>query len=391
MNGRIDSRKHSMTRSAFPTSAIGAALALAGAAQADALSTPSLSGPLTANPNPYSFEAGPLGNIYVSGAASGLAWIQDNPFPGDRNAGVDLSNAQIFVQKSDGLVQFYLEAGAYALPSLGTQYGGLTNAWKANSNFFGPVPVGYLKLAPSSDFNVIVGALPTLVGAESTFTFQNMNIERGLLWNQEPAVSKGVQANYAKGPWTVSLSLNDGFYSGKFNWLSGSAAYAFSQKDTVTFVGAGNFGSTNEATPGTPLLQNNGSIYNLIWTHSEGALTVTPYVQYSHVDKNPSIGIPGDASTIGGAVLARYTLTKTFSLAGRGEYISSSGSSSLLYGPHSKAWSLTLTPTWQLNKYFVRAEASYTKAEDAVPGFAFGRIGAAASQTRGMIETGVLF
>jgi len=27
--------------------------------------------------------------------------------------------------------------------------------------------------------------LPTLIGAEYTFTFENMNIERGLLWNQE--------------------------------------------------------------------------------------------------------------------------------------------------------------------------------------------------------------
>ena len=37
------------------------------------------------------------------------------------------------------------------------------------------------------------------MGAEYTFTFQNMNIERGLLWNQETAVNRGIQVNQALG------------------------------------------------------------------------------------------------------------------------------------------------------------------------------------------------
>ena len=46
-------------------------------------------------------------------------------------------------------------------------------------------------------FSAEVGALPTLIGAEYTFSFENMNIERGLLWNQENAVNKGIQLNEA--------------------------------------------------------------------------------------------------------------------------------------------------------------------------------------------------
>jgi Putative beta-barrel porin-2, OmpL-like. bbp2 len=103
-----------------------------------------------------------------------------------------------------------------------------------------------------------------------------------------------------------------------------------------------------------------------------------------------------EASTFGGAVLAKYSFTPKFSLAGRGEYIAShgdagSGAPNLLYGDGSKAWSLTLTPTWQEKIFFVRGEVSYTAVVDAAPGFAFGSAGTAKSQTRGMIETGFLF
>ena len=368
-----------------------APLALAGAALADTLATPTLNGPLTANQNPYSFEAEPLGRIYVSGVVSGLAWSQGDPVPGDRSAGVDLSNAQVFIQKTDGLLQFYLQAGGYSLPALGSQYWRLTNLSSAHDNFYGLVPVAYLKLALVPELNVIVGKLPSLIGAESTFTFQNMNIERGLLWNQEPAVSRGVQANWTKGPWSLSLSLNDGFYSGRLNWLSGSAGYTFSPKDSLTLVAAGNFGETGKASLATPLLQNNGQVVNLIWTHREGPLTVTPYLQYTRISKNWAVGIESEATTFSGAVLARYSFTKVFSLPLRVAYLTSSGCENLLFGPQSRAFTLTLTPTWQIGRYFARVETSYVRALHATPGSVFGITSTATSQTRGMIETGVLF
>jgi hypothetical protein len=53
--------------------------------------------------------------------------------------------------------------------------------------------------------------------------------------------------------------------------------------------------------------------------------------------------------------------------------------------------SLTLTPTWQFKTFFIRGEASYTKLDDAAPGAGFGSAGTADSQTRLMVETGVLF
>jgi hypothetical protein len=78
-----------------------------------ALTTPAMPGPLTANPNPISFEAGPLGPVYVTGAVTPLVLWQNNPFPGDQRSLGSLSNGQFFFQKTDGLFQYYVQAGAY--------------------------------------------------------------------------------------------------------------------------------------------------------------------------------------------------------------------------------------------------------------------------------------
>ena len=254
------------------------------------------------------------------------------------------------------------------------------------------VPVGYIKIVPNDKFSLQIGQLPTLIGAEYTFTFQNMNIARGLLWNQEPAISRGVQGNYTSGPLTISLSINDGYYSNHYSTGSGLVSYVFSPKDTLAFAASGNFDTVNVSSFATPIAQNNGSIYNLIWTHTDGAWQVIPYLQYSYTPKDVSLGLLSSASTFGGAVLGKYTFNSLFSLAGRVEYIGSSGSQvSLLYGPKSDAWSVTLTPTVQWKTLFVHGELSYTGLSSFTNGSGFGTFGNKSSQTRAMIETGVLF
>ncbi|MDB5450610.1 MAG: hypothetical protein JWQ52_1738 [Phenylobacterium sp.] len=365
-------------------------LTLAGGAHADPLSTPAMTPPLAANANPASVELGPLGKVYITGQFTGLATTQNNPMPGDTGqTRLDLSNAQFEIQKTDGLVQFFVQAGTYALPSLGAAY---VRSDKLPQETYRYVPVAFLKIAPSSSFNIMIGKLPTLIGAEYTFTFENMNIARGLLWNQEPAISRGVQANYSKGPLTISASINDGYYSNRYTTGSALVSYVLSPADTVAFAASGNFDKTSKSTFATPIAQNNGSIYNLMWTHTVGPLVVTPYLQYSVTPKDASLGLPGSASTFGGAVLAKYSFTPQFSLAGRAEVIGSAGSQvSLLYGPKSSAWSLTLTPTWQLKTFFVRGEVSYTQLDSAAAGAGFGKAGDRNSQTRAMLETGYLF
>jgi hypothetical protein len=385
---------------------IGAVLAVAALfpaarAHADALAMPSMTAPLSANAAPPSFDGGPLGKIYVSGQVTGLALVQGNPapsaYPGNSASLLDLSNAQVELQATSGPVQFYIQAGGYSLPAVGSSY---VRAGRSNSLLFGPVPVAYVKLAPSADVTIQVGALPTLIGAEYTFTFQNMNIERGLLWTQEPAISKGVEVNYSHGPVLLQGSLNDGFDSGRYDWISGLAAYTLDPANTVTIDGGGNLGHTATSTYLTPLAQNNSAIVNLSYTYSKGPLTINPYLQYTAVSAKPALGTDSSARTYSGAVLAKYSFTSEFSVAARAEYensvaggcaMSGCALTNLLYGPKSSAASLTLTPTYQKGVMFVRGEFSHTVIAHLTPGDGFGSAGMAKTQDRALVETGVLF
>ena len=67
------------------------------------------------------------------------------------------------------------------------------------TDLYGPVPLALPNCRPEKTRHFQIGALPTLIGAEYTFTFENMNIERGLLWNQENAVNRGIQVNQTMG------------------------------------------------------------------------------------------------------------------------------------------------------------------------------------------------
>ena len=160
------------------------------------LPTPAITGPLAGLP-PATFDAGPFGKIAVNGFLTGWGLLQNNHVPGDDTARADLSNGQIVIQKTDGVFQFYLQAGTYALPDLGAPF---IKTKDIVSNTYGPLPVAFAKLQAGKNTSFLIGSLPTLIGAEYTFSFQNLNIERGLLWNTEPLVSKGVQVNFASGP-----------------------------------------------------------------------------------------------------------------------------------------------------------------------------------------------
>jgi hypothetical protein len=349
---------------------------------------PTMTGPLVANSNPFSIEADPLGKIYITGAVSGLGLWQNNPVVGNPNSLLDLDNGQLFIQKTNGLVQLYVQAGGYSLPSLGTSYLRMNDT---THDFFGPVPVAFIKLAPSDNFSIMAGKLYTLIGGENTFTFQNLNIERGLLWNQTNAVNRGMQMNYNQGAFNGSIALSDGFYSGRLNWLSGLVTYAINSKNSLSIVLSGNIKHDNESSLVTPLAQNNSQIYDLIYTYISGRLTINPSLQFTQIPKDTDIGLLGSASTYGIALAAKFAFNTHWSITSRIEYIDTTGGVNLAYGPGSNAWSLTLTPTYQRGIFFVRGEASLVKANNITAGSAFGPDGTKGSQGRLLIETGVLF
>jgi len=354
------------------------------------LPTPAITGPLAAAP-PTVINAGPLGQLDVNGVVSGMGLWQGSPFPGDKSTQAALTNGQIFIQKTTGWWQFYIEAGAYDFPVLGASF---LDTGKETNDFYGPVPVAYLKLAPAKNTSILIGALPTLMGAEYTFGFENMNVERGLLWNQENAVNRGIQVNQTIGKFTASLSWNDGFYSNRYSWLSGSLTYAAGPL-SLAFSAMGNLGQTAFQTLATPVL-NNSRMYAVVFTYTKGNWIVQPYFQFGDVPANPKIGIVHGATAPGSAILLSRTFKHGFSLAAREEFLSTTGNAAdeavnLLYGPGSAAWSFTLTPTYQYQRFFIRGDLSFVQAFSSTPGDAFGPAGTKRDQPRGVIEAGFLF
>ena len=355
------------------------------------LTTPAVTGPVAWLP-PAIFDAGPLGKVAANGIVTGFGMWQDNHVPGDDIGQAALSNGQIFLQKADGKVQYFIQVGAYTMPALGSSF---LAADKTVSDFYGPVPVAFLKIPAGKTTQFLIGSLPTLIGAEYTFTFENMNIERGLLWNQENAVNRGIQVNQTLGKYlSASLSWNDGFYSNRYTWLTGSLTYT-KGPHALAFVAGGNYGKTAYQTFATPV-QNNSSIYNVIYTYTKGAWIIQPYFQFSNVPTNLHVGVTKGASTSGGALLISHAFKHGFSLPGRVEYITSSGSAAdgavnLMYGPGSAGTSVTATPTIQKGGLFFRSDFSWTHASSYTPGDVFGKAGNNANQARAVAEVGFIF
>jgi hypothetical protein len=346
---------------------------------------------------PISLNIAQIENIQFHAVASGIGMAQTNPASGDFNSLVDISNAQLILQKNSGLVQFYIQSGYYSTPSLGTTY---QRASLQTKDSFGLVPLVNISFAPTSQWLLTAGKINSFGGNENTFTYQNNNIDRGLLWNQTSNVSRGFQASYKQGALLSSVTLNDGFYSNQLSWMGASTKYQIDEKNSALFIWAGSIKSNTSNTFITPIAQNNSQIFNLIYSYASSRWTISPYLQYTYVPANSSLGILSSAQTTGAAILTNYRFSNktsdAFSLPLRFEYIGSSSKGNpnapnLLYGQGSTAWSATITPTYQYQRVFIRAELSYVQALNISQGMAFGPTGNSSNQTRVMFETGFLY
>src|SRR5450631_970578 len=376
-----------------PAPAPAAADPTAAAAAPAPLSTFVLTGPLQWLP-PATFDAGPFGKLSVNGIVTGFAQFQNNSVPGDDKAQATLSNGQIFIQKADGKLQYYIQAGAYTMPTLSVPF---ANAQNAVNNFYGPVPVAFLKLQAGANTQFVIGSLPTLMGAESTFTYQNFNIERGIVWNQENAINRGIQVNQTVGKYlSAAVSWNDGYYSNRYSWLSGSVTLTKGPHSLV-YDGMGNLRQTAYQTAATPV-QNNSYMHAVIYTYAKGPWIISPYFQYGKLPTNAKVGVTKGTSATGGALNVSYAFKKGFSLPARVEYLTSSGSATdeasinlLGFGAGSSGTTFTATPTYQKGGMYLRSDLAWVHAKDYTPGLVFGKTGTDANQFRGVLEFGFIF
>ena len=355
-------------------------------------------------PNSLHASSDSLGDWSIQAIGSGFALQQTNPVPGNFGSYFGISNLQVDIQKTNGPITVYLQAGTYAIPSIGIPY---TRTSANTESTFGYVPEAYIALAVGKDWSVSLGKLPSMGGVESTFTYENTNIQRGLLWTQTNSVSRGAQINYQDGIFSAAFSVNDGAYSGVYNWVGGLVSVKTGESSAVTAGWTGSLSPNAMNTTATPLLQNNSQISNLIYQYTGDRWSFTPYAQYTYIPSSPSIGIYGDSGTVGYALLSTYHIDpltngvapyRHISIPTRFEHQSSFGNSrnsnlpaGLMYGPGSSAWSATITPTIQLGKLFARIEFAYVKAFNTTSGSSFGANGTNNTQVRGMLEAGFLY
>ena len=317
----------------------------------------------------------------------------DTPSGVDVSSRFNVSNAFAILAKSSGTLQFALQAGAYSIPTIGIA-GNKTIQSGANTDLFGPVPLAYVQYVPSSSFNVSAGILATLTGAESTFTYEDWNVQRGAVWNIENAVSRGVRAAFTSGKAVVTLGVNDGYYSGKYGAAETAISYAPDSSQSVLAVWV----DPNPRTPSnTTATIANKQLLNLVYTKSHGKLQLAPYVLWARSPASTPLGYTSSETAFGAAALANVAWSSTFSTALRWETLHDGSSASdtspnadlIGYGPGCGISSWTLTPSWKLSGgTWLRFDLSSAHVTAFSPGLAFGADGSAANQSRVVLELG---
>jgi len=317
----------------------------------------------------------------------------DTPTGADRTSRFNVSNAFAILTKTSGTLQFALQAGAYSLPTVGIA-GNKTIQSGANTDLFGPVPLAYVEYIPRADFNVSAGILATLTGAESTFTYQDWNIQRGAVWNVENAVTRGIRANWSQGKTTLTLGVDDGYYSGKYGAAEAAIAYALDPSDSLLAVWV----DPNSKTPGNPTTSiANKQLLNLVFTSTHGNLQLAPYILYARSSASSALGYVNAENAFGVAVLANESWSSRFSTALRWESLHDASSPTdpslnadlIGYGPGSGITTWTLTPAWKFGGgAFFRIDLSQAHVTGAASGLAFDPKGNSSNQSRVVLELG---
>ncbi len=189
---------------------------------------PASPGPLAPNPNPLTVDAGPFGSVAVTGQVSGIGTLQSHATHaggiGNQDGFVDLSNAQVEIQTTQGPVQFYVQAGGILIAVAGLV---LSASDQGNGSVVWPCSD---RLREGGDHAGADGhgwPATNSGGSGSRPSPSRISTSNAdCFGTKSRPVSRGVQINYAHGPFSAAVSLNDGYYSGKLNWLSGTLGYA---------------------------------------------------------------------------------------------------------------------------------------------------------------------
>jgi hypothetical protein len=369
-------------------------------------------------PDPFAFDAGPLGTLEISGGADGYAYALTGA-GSDANkgllgtstgAGLEFLNGLVKLQKPDGLIQFTVEAGAVNSLTLGTR----PNPPAVQKWSTGPVRSAYVTVAPTPNLSISAGQIGSLEGFESGVDWKNFNMMTTSLWEVENAQSVGVSATYTNGRFAGTIVFSDGFDTNVWNYLQLQASYSVDDNNNLTLFGATNLGATglgakfygnatrpwSSSTVAAAGAANfvNSSVIGGYYSFTIGNLTLVPEVQYVWSTKNQAVGLTDYSSHFGAALFANYQFGESpFSLGGWFQYFTSNGPEAWFLNPGAQGVGVVVGPTWSpawaKKHLFVRGEAGllHLITVGAPGSVGYGSSGGGRNQATFLAEAGVLF
>ncbi len=290
-----------------------------------------------------------------------------------------ISNALITVNAGIGNLHANATAGQYSFPTIGFPILP-ANAPGANTDLYDPLPFAAVQYSFNNHFSIGAGKYAALLGQESPFTYQNLNIQRGIGWEMEPTISRGVQAAYTNGPWSLTLQENDAYYGGFQRAVEGLAGWSPSANTNLQFafiVPGANTGPNPTTTVG------NKAEYDLMFTRQIGKLQLLPYFLWVNSPASAVLGYTRSEDAYAGVLLANWAFSSALSVPIRYENaanqsaVTDTGLNADLigFGPGSRVQTFTVTPTYRFgNSIVARFEYStlWGSSSQQRIGFEFG-------------------
>ncbi len=259
--------------------------------------------------------------------------------------GGGFSNLLLDVAVPAGRLRLTATVGEYGFPTVGAPF--------ATNLLYTALPLAAVQYNLTGHLSVAAGKFAALLGQESPFTYQNINIQRGTGWAMEPTISRGVQLNYSNGPLTLTAQENDGYYSGHIGAFEGLIGLAPSSNTLLQFAAI--IPGTNTApNPTTPV--GNKAEYDLMFTRQIGKLALLPYVLWVRSPASAVLGYPHSQTALASVVMGTWTFSAPWLVALRYENArnasamgDTSGNADLVgFGPGSGVQTFTVTPTRRL-------------------------------------------
>ena len=319
----------------------------------------------------------------------------DTPNGIDLSNRSDISNLLLNVTGGIGKLRANATVGQYAFPTVGVAFNPDSQNG-ANTMLYTALPIYALQYVFDSHVSLGAGSFAALLGQESPFTYQNLNVQRGLGWAIEPTISRGVQAAYSNGPWSLTAQENDAYYSGKNRAFEGLIGWSPSANTNLQFAA---IIPGSNVPPNPTVAIGNKAEYDLMFTRQIGKLQLLPYLLWVNSPASSSLGYTSGESARAAVLIANWTFSTPWSAALRYENVhngSASGATSpnadlIGYGPGSGAQTLTITPTWRFGYNGVlRVEYSAVWLSWFTPGLGFGPNGTGSTQNRLGLEFGVM-